>query len=438
MRFRGKWIIPGLFILAAVFASPGVRSQEGTPVPVGLSGGDVDIQEVKPQLETMGLIWIQEGSVRRLAYVVQTGDTLWDIAERYLNSPYYWPKIWERNTFIINPHLIFPGDILYVYPEGVIERPYVEREEKIEVQPWEEAIEEEEKQEVVFKLAEAVGFVSLEELEASGKIVDNVRGKTILGKGDRVYVDVGKTDRVVKGDRYSIYRILENPKGPGYHKVKHPITGEVVGYQILNLGDLEIIEVGAKVSTALIRTSFKEIENGDLIRPYLDPLAARVKVKRAEVEMLHGYIIATRDRKTLVGEKDVVYIDAGSEDGVVRGNKFDIYKPCEIIEDGLQEDTIRVPEEIIGELVVLDPHSKTSVALITDSSEEATVGERVFTSKYSSWEIEGVSQPVEVDECRRDPTCRLITEQEYRQGMDNPYCERVEKRRRGEDRWSVQ
>ncbi|TNF86462.1 MAG: LysM peptidoglycan-binding domain-containing protein, partial [Gammaproteobacteria bacterium] len=57
-------------------------------------------------------------------YIVQEGDTLWDISTVFLRDPWFWPEIWFKNPQVENPHLIYPGDtlaIVYVGGERMVQ-----------------------------------------------------------------------------------------------------------------------------------------------------------------------------------------------------------------------------------------------------------------------------------------------------------------------------
>ena len=48
-------------------------------------------------------------------YKVQKGDTLWGISQQYLGTPWIWPSVWKENEAeIANPHLIFPGELIWI------------------------------------------------------------------------------------------------------------------------------------------------------------------------------------------------------------------------------------------------------------------------------------------------------------------------------------
>lgn len=68
-----------------------------------------------------------------MEYTVRQGDTLWAIAERFLGSPFEWPRLWRYNNRgeviartgqgIPDPNLIYPGQKLMVPSQGdVIEK----------------------------------------------------------------------------------------------------------------------------------------------------------------------------------------------------------------------------------------------------------------------------------------------------------------------------
>src|SRR5256886_17346518 len=57
-------------------------------------------------------------------YTIQKGDTLWDLSQKFLSNPWYWPKIWSLNPSVDDPHWIYPGNKLRIVPgEGGSQAP---------------------------------------------------------------------------------------------------------------------------------------------------------------------------------------------------------------------------------------------------------------------------------------------------------------------------
>ena len=64
--------------------------------------------------------YVVEGQFLPESHPVRRGDTLWDISNRYYQSPYQWPRIWAFNPQIQNPHWIYPGDLVRLLPKGML------------------------------------------------------------------------------------------------------------------------------------------------------------------------------------------------------------------------------------------------------------------------------------------------------------------------------
>ncbi len=77
------------------------------PVAVLLLAGAVTLVAAGPE----PLRAQQTGQSGQGTYEVERGDTLWDIADRLLEDPFQWQRIWKANqSQIDNPDLIFPGE----------------------------------------------------------------------------------------------------------------------------------------------------------------------------------------------------------------------------------------------------------------------------------------------------------------------------------------
>tara|TARA_B110000444_G_C18649327_1_gene505291 strand:+ start:221 stop:601 length:381 start_codon:yes stop_codon:yes gene_type:complete len=61
------------------------------------------------------------------SYVVEEGDTLWEIAGQFLRDPARWVDIWQPDEYLDNPDLIYPGDTLKLSILGGTPRVFVQR-----------------------------------------------------------------------------------------------------------------------------------------------------------------------------------------------------------------------------------------------------------------------------------------------------------------------
>jgi hypothetical protein len=336
---------------------------------------------------------------RPRVYIVQKGDTLWDIAGRFLANPLRWPSIWERNRYIADPHWIYPGQPIdlaelerlldeaerqareraaaelaaaegpgLIPPEaGTMDPEAFARGQGQETQPAEDAG----KPRTRLALPERVpdhrydvlqGFISSDDVNSIGRIVDWPVAETkMASQHDMVYASLARRKKAQVGDRFTIIR----PGG----RVPHPVRLGTVGYLYRHIGELRVTAVDGRVITGEITTAYDGVQRGDRIRE-LEPAFLEVKPKPA-AKPVEGYIVAPRDDLVALGEHNVVYIDRGRRDGIEAGHVFDILRR------GRRVGTVTTPTRRIGRLLVLATSRRTASALIVESTETIVVGDRI-------------------------------------------------------------
>jgi hypothetical protein len=337
-------------------------------------------------------------------YTVKPGDTLWDLSGRFLNNPWYWPKVWSYNPEIANPHWIYPGNLIKFYPSGEEAPTRVEpvtpaaapvlAEEGAPTAPKEledlsvgtiakaEQLGEDDAVAVVgpYKVGQAPrrggsvrrdNFVTRRVLEDSGVISAAFEEKLLLTSGDKIYAKFRDPTPVKVGETYAIFR----NEGP----VRHPVTGEVFGYKTVILGSARVTALGDRVATLVVKASYDTIERGDLLGPWIDKILRPVAVRPNQAS-LDGVILALHPSiLSAGGEYDVVYVDKGRDDGVEEGNTFEVVRSGDLYgqpPDRPVRDTA-LPREVVGSLVVFDVKDHASSALVRRSIFELMVGDRL-------------------------------------------------------------
>ncbi len=387
---------------------PGVEQPQGqAPPEAGQPPAEepsnaVDLNKAAEKLEGQA----QEGAAQPEVggaqppdtYTVQRGDTLWDLSGRFLNNPWYWPKVWSYNPEITNPHWIYPGNVIRFYPSAeeaparvepvgpvAEEAPSAPREleavTKGRLGPPEQ-LGEEDAVAVVgpYKVGQAPSrpapirrdtFMTRQQLEESGRIVGAFEEKLLLSYLDRIYARFKEPGAVRVGQTYAIYRT----EGP----VLHPETREAVGYKTLVLGQAKVTRLDVKAVSLTITASYDTIERGDYLGPWSDKLVKRVQLRRNQASVDGTIVAVTPSVLTNIGESNVVYLDKGQADGVEEGNTFKVLRAGDRSVEPPDRPAYgsQFPVEEVGTLVVFDVKERNASAFVARSLFELYVGDRV-------------------------------------------------------------
>jgi len=354
-------------------------------------------------------------------YIVREGDTLWDIAGRFLTRPWQWPAIWQANPQVENPHLIYPGDrlsLIYVdgQPRLVLDAtrrlsPEIRRSETTGpvttvslsvIEPFllkPRVVDDEELAGLPYVVAnEDTRYVSAEPHRAF------VRGMDDRRPGDQVIIArlSFQFEEVKAGGRSAVRQNLmrgnlgavpsdERPIDVGRKLSFFSNKGNVIGYQLWEVARAEVLANGDPAQLKVLEAEM-EVRAGDYILP-IDPYLYDLTFypRPPEFEIPDGAsIIGIRGGDYAVGHYQIVAMDIGLSDGVKPGHTFSVFHPNREVEDdfvdglrgrpaptGVSGGSVQLPPQFIGQVMVFRAFDRVSYGLVMSGKRGVRTGDLV-------------------------------------------------------------
>lgn len=356
-------------------------------------------------------------------YVVQKGDTLWDISAVFLQSPWLWPEVWHANPQIENPHLIYPGDqINLVYLDGKPAITVNRSHPTVKLGPQVREIDNNSAIETIplkdiEPFLRKLRILNKEDIDLSPYVVAAEEDRNVSATSDLVYVRNLKNAR--QGDRFAIVRptviYREIPTDyPWETSDTHEIESiewqkssdytttavlsrfwkkyidrtywenvKILGYEVADTGVAEVVRVGSDdITTVKIMEAITEVKKGDLILPidqfnfdpYFQPKAAEVNDENIRIVALNNALFGS-------GRRQIVAISNGALQGVTVGDVFSVHRPEQVIRDDVMHPkndlktlfkpskaNVTLPMEFAGNIMVFKTFDNISYAIITDGN----------------------------------------------------------------------
>lgn len=316
-------------------------------------------------------------------HIIERGDTLWALAQKYYGDPYLWPQLWENNTYITDAHWIYPGDPLLIQGEATTGEVVTETGVGVEETAGEPvATAELEAASPAIPLGHESDIYCFGYLGAVNEYLPNritafedqevkfVPLATYQDAGvvqpDIVYVELEDPSLVAAGETY----IVVQPA----HLVENPETEEVVGRHYEYRGRVRILCINGDIATAMVVQACDAIRLGAAIKPMPQhPIPIARLTEMADVctppnGRPEGFIVNAKDAAEAIGLGTMVEINLGRDQMVEPGSFLTVYR------HGPLDDT---PRQILGELGVLTSEGGTATAQVVRMRYSMRVGDRV-------------------------------------------------------------
>ncbi|WP_298209660.1 LysM domain-containing protein [Acidovorax sp.] len=341
-------------------------------------------------------------------YIVKRGDTLWGISGMYLKRPWRWPELWGMNLKAIpNPHLIFPGQTLYLEKDGAYARLRTSRPggagepETVRISPRTRSDSLADSALPTLKphliepfLVEPL-VVDEQVLLRAPRVIATTDERVLMGAGDRAYVrGDAASPMLAEAGEPRFYRVFRNAVA-----LKDPLTGEVLGYEAQYLGKAELVR-GESVeespngkggytseyvpATVDLSATKEEVQAGDRLLPAparvlmsYTPHAPDIEVD-ARVVSIYGSVAVA-----YAAQNQVVAINRGSQDGIEPGHVLNLMTKGQRIKDSTDQAKamVKLPSEANGVAMVFRTFDRVSYALLLEVRDGVRVGDRLVNPK---------------------------------------------------------
>jgi LysM domain len=336
-------------------------------------------------------------------YTVKSGDTLWAISGLFLKSPWRWPELWGMNLQDIrNPHLIYPGQQLYLDKTGgravlrsraaaggaPTETIRVSPRTRISALP-DAAIPTLPPNLIEPFLAEPM-IVDEATLLAAPRIVAAPEGRVVLARGDRAYARAAnEADLSTAKDAPDQFRVFRNATA-----LKDPNTGLVIAYEAQYIGNAELVRGASVRATATgqdivpatidIVASKEEMRVGDRLLPEpkrefltYTPRAPEKVIEGGRIMSVYGSAVAN------ASQNQIVTINRGKADGVESGHVMAIITNGRNVIDRTDgnKTELKLPDERNGLMMVFRVFDRVSYALILQNNDSVRIGDRFVNPK---------------------------------------------------------
>lgn len=334
-------------------------------------------------------------------HIVVKGDTLWGISKRFLKNPWLWPDLWGMNKEQVrNPHLIYPGNVIVLDRSGATPRLRLEGEgpgglaeagkgssvgatvklkPRVRSQQLTAAPISSIPASSIDPFLNRPLIVSSDQFDEAPRVVATPESRVLAGPGDSVYVKGLTAESAPVWQAYRASKPLYDP-----------VTDELLGYEVIYLGDVQIQEAGEVASMRVLRAR-QEIGVGDRLvaSPPSDILAY---APRSADPKLEGLIISAPDTAVSeIGQYQVIVLNMGARNGVEPGHVFALYRSARLVtprrlpssasndparkevksvhsEYKREEETVLTPPERYGVAFVFRSFEKVSYALVMNTT----------------------------------------------------------------------